>query len=198
MPDESGWRVLWRVLWREHSRLMRLLAWALAAALFAAAALAWRGAEYRKEIAALRAGMSGLEKVKTDLALASDARRLQVMMALAVRQARTDGGLHISISVDSGLLHLEQQGAVLRTASVQVGADGWQAIPGDSIPIASPLGVRRVEEVLGDTTVVLSGGAVLYHGDPGLPVRAGSVRIGDADLKSILKNLKVGLPVYFY
>jgi hypothetical protein len=24
------------------------------------------------------------------------------------------------------------------------------------------------------------------------------VRIGDADLKSILKNLKVGLPVYFY
>lgn len=198
MPDESGWRVLWRVLWREHSRLMRLLAWALAAALFAAAALAWRGAEYRKEIAALRAGMSGLEKVKADLALASDARRLQVMMALAVRQARTDGGLHISISVDSGLLHLEQQGAVLRTASVQVGADGWQAIPDDSIPIASPLGVRRVEEVLGDTTVVLSGGAVLYRGDPGLPVRAGSVRIGDADLKSILKNLKAGLPVYFY
>jgi hypothetical protein len=194
MPDESGWRVLWR----EHSRLMRLLAWTLAAALFAAAALAWRGAEYRKEIAALRAGMSGLEKVKADLALASDARRLQVMMALAVRQARTDGGLHISISVDSGLLHLEQQGAVLRTAPVQVGADGWQAIPGDSIPIASPLGVRHVEEVLGDTTVVLSGGAVLYRGDPGLPVRAGSVRIGDADLKSILKNLKAGLPVYFY
>ena len=177
---------------------MRLLAWALAAALFAAAALAWRGAEYRKEIAALRAGMSGIEKVKADLALASDARRLQVMMQLAVRQARTDGGLHISISVDSGLLHLEQQGAVLRTAPVQVGADGWQAIPGDSIPIASPLGVRRVEEVLGDTTVVLSGGAVLYRGDPGLPVRAGSVRIGDADLKSILKNLKTGLPVYFY
>jgi hypothetical protein len=100
--------------------------------------------------------------------------------------------------VDSGLLHLEQRGAVLRTAPVQVGADGWQAIAGDSIPIASPLGVRRVEEVRGDTTVVLSGGAMLYRGDAALPVRAGSVRIGDADLKSILKNLKVGLPVYFY
>ena len=76
--------------------------------------------------------------------------------------------------------------------------DGWQAVDGDSIPIASPLGIRRVQEVRGDTVVVLSGGAVLYRGDPALPVRAGSVRIGDADLKSILKNLKVGLPVYFY
>ena len=123
------------------------------------------------------------------------------MMALAVRQARIDGGLHISISVDSGLLHLEQQGAVLRTAPVQVGADGWQAIAGDSIPIASPLGVRRVEEVRGDSLVVLSGGAVLYRGDPATPAtpaRAGSVRIGRADLTSILKNLRVGLPVYFY
>lgn len=188
----------WRVLWREHPRLMRLLAWTFAGALFAAAALAWRGAQYRNEIAALRAGMSGIDKVKADLALASDARRLQVMMALAVRQARSDGGLHISVSVDSGLLHLEQQGAILRTASVQMGADGWQAVDGDSIPIASPLGIRRVEEVRGDSVVVLSGGAVLYRGDPAMPVRPGSVRIGDADLKSILTNLKVGLPVYFY
>lgn len=177
---------------------MRLLAWTFAAALFSAAALAWRSAEYRREIAALRAGMSGIEKVKADLALASDARRLQVMMALAVRQARIDGGLHISISVDSGLLHLEQRAAVLRTASVQVGADGWQAIAGDSIPIASPLGKRRVLEVRGDSIVVLTGGAMLYRANPALKVRAGSVRIGDADLKSILKNLKVGLPVYFY
>ncbi|MEK7240334.1 MAG: hypothetical protein AAB224_07080 [Gemmatimonadota bacterium] len=186
------------MLWREHPRLMRVLMWTFAGALFAAAALAWRGAQYRNEIAALRAGMSGIDKVKADLALASDARRLQVMMALAVRQARTDGGLHISVSVDSGLLHLEQQGAILRTASVQVGADGWQAVDGDSIPLASPLGIRRVEEVRGDSVVVLSGGAVLYRGDAAMPVRAGSVRIGDADLKSILKNLKVGLPVYFY
>ena len=193
-PVEDGWRVLWR----EHPRLMRVLMWTFTGALFAAAALAWRGAQYRNEIAALRAGMSGIDKVKADLALASDARRLQVMMALAVRQARTDGGLHISVSVDSGLLHLEQQGAILRTASVQVGADGWQAVDGDSIPLASPLGIRRVEEVRGDSVVVLSGGAVLYRGDAAMPVRAGSVRIGDADLKSILKNLKVGLPVYFY
>lgn len=177
---------------------MRLLLWMFVVALVFAAALAWRTSEYRKEIGALRAGMSGIEQVKADLALASDARRLQVIMALAVRQARTDGGLHISISVDSGLLHLEQQGAVLRTAPVQVGAAGWQAIAGDSIPMASPLGVRRVEEVRGDTVVVLSGGTVLYRGDQALPVRAGSVRIGDADLRSILPNLRVGLPVYFY
>ncbi len=80
MPVDDGWHVLWR----EHPRIMRLLAWTFTGALFAAAALAWRGAEYRNEIAALRTGMSGIDKVKADLALASDARRLQVMMALAV------------------------------------------------------------------------------------------------------------------
>ena len=188
----------WTALWREHGRLMRLLAWTFAGALFAAVAIGWRAVEYRKEIAALRRGMSGIEKVKADLALASDARRLQVMMALAVRQAQSDGGLHISISVDSGLLHLDQRGASLRTAAVAVGRDGWQPIVGDSVPIASPRGLRRVEEVRGDSLVVLTGGAVFYRGDSGQPVRPGSVRIGAADFRSILPNLKAGLPVYFY
>ena len=177
---------------------MRGLAWSFGAALLAAAALGWRAAEYRKEITALRAGMSGIEKVKADLALASDAKRLQVMMALALRQARSNGDLHISVSVDSGLLHLEQRGAILRTASVDVGADGWQHTANDSIPMASPRGVRRVEEVRGDSVVVLTGGTVVYRDDTAAPARAGSVRIGAADLKSILPNLKLGLPVYFY
>jgi len=177
---------------------MRLLLWAFFGALAASGALAWRTAEYHREIGALRAGMSAIERVKADLALASDARRLQVMMALAVRQARTTGDLHLAIAVDSGVLHLEQHGAVLRTAAVDVGADGWERAAGDSIPIASPRGVRRVEEVRGDSLVMLTGGATLYRGAPGAPARAGSVRIGAADLASILPNLKTGLPVYFY
>jgi hypothetical protein len=142
--------------------------------------------------------MSGIERMKADLALASDARRLQVMMALAVRRARITGDLHLSIAVDSGVLHLEQYGAVMHTAPAEVGANGWQRAAGDSIPIASPRGVRRVEEVLGDSVVVFTGGATLYRGDASLPVRAGSVRIAAADLTSILPNLKPGLPVYFY
>ena len=188
----------WRSLWRDYPRQMRVLCGAFGAALLGTAALAWRTAEYRKETAALRAGMTGIEKVKADLALASDAKRLQVMMALALRQARTDGDLHVSISVDSGLLHLEQRGAILRTAAVTVGADGWQRTANDSIPIASPRGVRRVEEVRGDSVVILTGGAVLYRDASSSPARAGSVRIGAVDLKSILPNLKLGLPVYFY
>ena len=194
IPVEAGWRALWR----EHPRIMRALTWTFLAALAASGALAWRSAEYRREITALRAGMSGIEQVKADLALASDAKRLQVMMALALRQARTNGGLHLSIAVDSGVLHLEQQGAILRSATVEVGADGWERAAGDSIPIASPRGVRRVEEVRGDSLVILSGGTTLYRGDPSQPVRAGSVRVGAVDLKSIVPNLKAGLPVYFY
>ncbi len=177
---------------------MRVLAGACAASLVATGALAWRTAEYRKETAALRDGMTGIERVKADLALASDAKRLQVMMALALRQARTTGDLHLSISVDSGLLHLEQHGAILHTARVEVGADGWQRTADDSIPIASPRGVRRVAEVRGDSVVVLTGGAVLYRGEASEAARAGSVRIAGADLKSLLPNLKFGLPVYFY
>ncbi len=188
----------WRASWREHPRLMRLLLWTFVGALAAAVIFAWRAAEYRREVNALRAGMSGIERVKADLALASDAKRLQVMMALTVRQARTAGDLHLAVAVDSGVLHLEQRGAVLRTAVVAVGADGWERAAGDSIPIASPRGVRRVEEVRGDSLVVLSGGAVIYRGDASQPARAGSVRIGADDLKSILPNLKAGLPVYFY
>jgi hypothetical protein len=188
----------WRAAWREHPRLMRVLFWSFTASLAASAALAWRAAEYRRETRALRAGMSGIEKVKADLALASDAKRLQVMMSLAVRQARTAGGLYLAVAVDSGVLHLEQHGAVLRSAAVKVGADGWQRAADDSIPIASPRGLRRVEEVRGDSEVVLSGGAMLYRGADAVPARAGSVRIGAADLKSILPNLKAGLPVYFY
>jgi hypothetical protein len=177
---------------------MRALVWTCLLALAASGALAWRAAEYRREVAALRTGMNGIEKVKADLALASDAKRLQVMMALALRQARTTGDLHLSVSIDSGVLHLEQKGAILRTAPVQVGADGWERAGGDSVPLASPRGVRRIEEVRGDSLIILSGGAVIYRGAPQEPVRSGAVRIGAADLASILPNLKVGLPVYFY
>ncbi len=194
IPVEAGWRALWR----EHPRLMRVVIWCFAVALLAAGALAWRAAEYRRETAALRAGMSDIERIKADLALASDAKRLQVMMTLAVRQARTSGDLHLAVAVDSGVLHLEQAGAILRTARVTVGADGWQRAANDSIPIASPRGVRRVEEVIGDSVVVLTGGATIYRGDPSQVARSGSVRIGADDLKSILPNLKTGVPVYFY
>ena len=193
-PVEAGWRSAWR----EHPRLMRLLLWVVLGSLAAAAVFAWRTAEYRREVRALRSGMNAIDKVKADLALASDAKRLQVMTTLAVRQARVAGDLHVSIAVDSGVLHLEQQGAVLRSARVDVGADGWAPAAGDSIPIASPRGVRRVEEVRGDSVVVLSGGTTLYSDAPGRPARAGSVRIDAADLRSILPNLKAGLPVYFY
>jgi hypothetical protein len=194
IPIEAGWRAVWH----EHPRLMRLLSWSFIVSLGAAATFAWRTTEYRRETEALRAGMSGIEKVKADLALASDAKRLQVMMALALRQARTDGDLHVSIAVDSGVLHLEQHGAILHSARVEVGGDGWQRGAGDSIPLASPRGVRRVEEVRGDSLVILTGGAVLYRGAPGGPARPGAVRVAAADLRALLPNFKAGLPVYFY
>ena len=87
---------------------------------------------------------------------------------------------------------------MLRTATVSLGAEGWDRAADDSIAVASPRGVRRVESVRGDSVVVLTGGVTIYRGNPSLPARAGSVAIGAGDLKSILPNLKAGLPVYFY
>ncbi|MBW7932429.1 MAG: hypothetical protein H3C62_02205, partial [Gemmatimonadaceae bacterium] len=95
----------WRALWREHPALMRLLLWTFVGSLAAAGLFTWRAAEYLRETRALRAGMSHNDKLKADLALASDARRLQVTMALAVRQARATGDLYVAIAVDSGVLH---------------------------------------------------------------------------------------------
>lgn len=184
----------WRALWREFPVLMRVLLWAFVVLLLAATGFTWRSIEYGRETRGLRRGLNEQDALKADLALASDARRLQ----LAMREARTGGELYLSIAVDSGLMHVEQRGAILRSAMVAVGADGWQRTNGDSVPIASPRGIQRVQDVRGDSMVVLSGGATLYRGDPSQPARAGSVRINADDFRTILPNLKAGLPVYFY
>jgi hypothetical protein len=163
---------------------------------------------YAHETSRLRAGMSAVERSRIDAAMRSNSNRLQVMIELARRQARVDAGLHLSVPLDSGVLYLEQDGAVLRAVRAETGADAWVHVGRDSIRVTAPRGTRTIEQVAGDTAILLNGGAVIYASAPpgggapadgaSSPVRPGSVRIGAADLKALLPNLRPGQRVYFY
>lgn len=157
---------------------------------------------YAAETRRLRAGMSATERSRLDAAMTSNENRTRVMIELARRQARGDNGLHLAVSVDSGMLYLEQEGAVLRTVHADVGAGAWIHTSGrDSLRVGAPRGTRTIERLLGDTTLVLNGGTVIYAravGDSGSVVRPGGVRVEAKDLKALGPNLKVGQRVYFY
>ena len=128
-----------------------------------------RRVRYQNEIARLREGMSEVEREHTDLLLASQEKRAQVMMELVRRQASGDQNLHLAISLDSSVMHLQREGAQLRTMAIQVGADrtigtlgGRPAVDSvvpvrrdsgtpshlDSIHLAPPLGTRTVQQLL--------------------------------------------------
>lgn len=154
--------------------------------------LVYKRVKYDREIERLRAGMTAVERRKADAEIASNERRLQVMVELARRQAVGDKDLHLSLAVDSGVMHLAREGAVLRNMSVRVGPEKWVGSAPDTVKMVAPRGTRTVEKVLdgsaawevpawvyadrsvavpGDRTlagalgpaaVLLSGGTVLY------------------------------------
>jgi hypothetical protein len=199
MPNAPGG---FRALSRLYPWTMRLV-WGVALVILAGDAwLLAKRVAYASETARLRDGMSGVERARLDAALASDSNRLQVMIELARRQARGDAGLHLAIAVDSGVLYLEQEGAILRTSRVEIGEDAWiHTGRRDSVRVSAPRGTRTIEALLDDSTVVLSGGTAIYArgaGDSTAKVRAGSVRLDAADLKVLRPSLKAGQRVYFY
>jgi hypothetical protein len=197
-PPVSSLRALSRAYpWTTH------VLWGIAALIFAGDAwLVAKRVSYVRETSRLREGMSAVERARIDAALASDSNRLQVMIELARRQARADAGLHLSVAVDSGVLYLEQEGAMLRTTHVEIGRDVWvRTGRRDSLRITAPRGTRTIDRLEDDTAVVLSGGTVIYarsSPDTVTAVRPGSVRLEPADFQVLRPNLKPGQRVYFY
>lgn len=191
-----------RSLRREYPRTVRL-AWGVALLILAGDLwVATKGVGYARETARLRDGMSGVERARLDAALVSDSNRLQVMIELARRQARGEAGLHLSVAVDSGVLYLEEEGAVLRTVRAEIGPDAWIGkTKRDSVRITAPRGARTIVRLLDDTTIVLNGGALIYArlpGDTSASARPGSVRMDALELRVLMPNLRPGQRVYFY
>ncbi|HUQ45672.1 MAG TPA: L,D-transpeptidase [Gemmatimonadaceae bacterium] len=141
-----------RVGWREfrHSYPGLVVTMAIAVAIFLAAD-AWLFVRYRRyirETASLRASMTDVERKRTDALLAQEENRIKVMVELFKRQAKVDPKLHLSVSLDSGVMYLERDGALLREMPITVGPEKRVGTPPDTLHIAAPRGKRTVERLL--------------------------------------------------
>ena len=100
---------------------------------------------YQRETHELRASMSDVERKRTDEILAQNENRLKVMVELFKRQAKVDPTLHLSVSLDSSVMYLQREGALLREMPITVGPERRVGTPPDTVHIAAPRGKRTVE-----------------------------------------------------
>ena len=131
---------------------------AIALALLALAGLAalnvWLYGErtrYEAETARLRESMTALERARADAIVASEEDKLRVALELLRRQARVEDALHLSVSLDSGAMYLEREGALLREMPVEIGPERQVGTPPDTVRLAAPRGVRTIARILDDT-----------------------------------------------
>ncbi len=165
--------------------------------------LFYRRDAYGQEIARLRSGMTDAERKKSDIAVQQEQDKVRLAIELAKRQAHFDPRLHLSIAVDSGVMYLERDGALLRVMRVALApakVPGFKTKTGDTTTMILPRGQRTVQQVIdGDApALVLNGDARIYAGADSGAVAAGNVRVDPADLRAILPNVSAGMSVYFY
>ena len=146
-------RLGWREFRRSYPGLIVTMAIAIAVFLAADAWLFLRYRRYVRETAELRASMSDVERARTDALLAQEQNRVKVMVELFKRQAKVDPTLHLSVSLDSGVMYLQREGALLREMPITIGPERRVGTPPDTVHIAAPRGKRTVEQVLDETDV---------------------------------------------
>ena len=165
--------------------------------------LFYRRNAYAKEIAGLRAGMTDAERKKSDLVVQTEQDKVRLALELAKRQAHFDPRLHLSIAVDSGVMYLERDGALLRVMRVALAparVPGFKTANGDTTAATLPRGQRTIQQVIDGKApaLVLNGDTRIYAGADSGSVAAGDVRVDTADLRAILPNVSAGMSVYFY
>lgn len=104
---------------------------------------------YIDEDARLRESMSTLQRQQADAIMSNEQNKFRMMIELVKRQAQIDKELHLAVPVDSGVMYLEQEGALLREMPVQVGPERRVGTPPDTVYMAAPRGTRTVERILG-------------------------------------------------
>ena len=148
-PPEASRRAGWRELRRTHPRAVSILLATVVALVAIDGWLVYQRVRYTTETERLRAGMNDMERRKADIAMTDERSRMRVTLELMRRQANLDKELHLSVAVDSGVMYLEREGALLREMPVEVGPEKRVGSPPDTIHIAAPRGARTVERVLG-------------------------------------------------
>lgn len=141
----------WGEFRRSYPGLVATMALALAVMLALDGWIIYKRVKYAREVERLRSGMTSAERKKADLLLASDENKFRVMVALIRRQAQVDKEIHLSVSVDSGMMYLEREGALLREMRAEIGPEKLVGTSPDTIRMAIPRGTRTVERVLGAT-----------------------------------------------
>ncbi|MEO6446475.1 MAG: hypothetical protein ABIZ91_08595 [Gemmatimonadaceae bacterium] len=134
---------------RAHPRTFLILLTLIGVFTVADVALGLRLLRYRSETERLRGGMSDSERQRADMEMASEENKLSVMVELIRRQALGDPLLHLSVSVDSGTMRLERDGALLREMRVEVGEERVVGVPPDTMHLVRPRGARTVERIIG-------------------------------------------------
>ena len=140
-----------REFWRRHPRFVAAFAIIIAGVLLLDGWLIYKRERYEREIARLRTGMSEVERRRTDAILASEERRVAMMVELLRRQAKWDKSIHLAVAADSGKMYLEREGVTLREADVEMGPERRIGLPPDTVRMAVPRGARSVVKVLGES-----------------------------------------------
>jgi hypothetical protein len=147
-PRTDRRRAGWREFRRSYPGIVATMAIAMAIFLLADGWLLLRYRRYRRETAQLRGSMSEVERTRTDALLAQNENRLKVMVELFKRQAKVDPTLHLTVSLDSAVMYLERDGALLREMPITVGPERRVGQPPDTVHIAAPRGKRTVVRLL--------------------------------------------------
>jgi hypothetical protein len=185
-------RPRWGEFREAYPRIVVAMAVGMAALLLVDGILAYKRWQYGREIARLRARMTDVERRRTDAIVESSENRVQLMVALAKRDAVGEKGLNLAVSGEKGAMYLQREGAQLREMPVKIGPEATVGTPPDEVRLAPPLGKRvvvrvvdssyawevpawvwtqrgqappgsrRVAGALGPIALVLDGGTVIY------------------------------------
>ncbi|HEY4220332.1 MAG TPA: hypothetical protein VGO62_03300 [Myxococcota bacterium] len=136
---------------RRHPAFTVSIALIISGLLVVDAWVLFRRVAYAKEVARLRAGMSDVERRKSDAVTNTHEKETAMMMELLRRQAKIDKEIHLAVSVDSGRMYLERDGALLRESAVEVARERRLGTGKDTLHMAAPRGTRSVERILGPT-----------------------------------------------
>jgi len=149
-PLKDRRRPGWREFRRSYPGILVTMGIALTAFLAIDVWLIRKRIRYRDEIERLRKEMTVLERSRTDAILARDENRLRLTLELIRRQARIDKDLHLSVTVDSGVMFLEREGAHLREMPIQIGPERTVGVAPDTVRMVAPRGARTIERTLNE------------------------------------------------
>jgi hypothetical protein len=147
-PGSDRRRPGWSEFRHAYPGILATMSFALIIMLATSGWLVYKRVNYQREIDRLRAGMTDVERKKTDMLLEETEHRFKVAVELIRRQALGDKELHLAVAVDSGTMRLESEGAILRPMSVEIGPEKVVGTSPDTVHMAIPRGTRTVEAIV--------------------------------------------------